>query len=72
MKSLAIDTTSNICSVSLLEDEKLIDKIELNNGRTHSENFMVIVKEIFEKNNILLDEISFISCDVGPRFFYWN
>ena len=34
MKILAIDTSSSICSVAILEDDKLIDKNEIDDGKT--------------------------------------
>ena len=45
MKILCIDTSSKLCSVAILEDTQLIDKLELNNGLTHSETLMPLVKE---------------------------
>lgn len=69
MKILAIDTTSKICSVALLEDEEIIDEINLNSGLTHSEKLMPIVKEILEKNNVELKDINLIGVDVGPGSF---
>ena len=69
MKILAIDTSSNICSVAILEDETIIDEINLNNGKTHSENLMPIINEILNKNSVLLQEINLISCCVGPGSF---
>ena len=50
MRILAIDTSSEICGVALLEDEKLIDDNSLNNGKTHSENLMPLVEEILKRN----------------------
>ena len=44
MKILAIDTSSSVCSVAILENDKLIDKNELDDGRTHSENLMPLVE----------------------------
>ena len=52
MKILAVDTSSSICSVALLEDDKLIDKNELDDGRTHSENLMPILDELLKRNSI--------------------
>lgn len=69
MKILAIDTTSKICSVAILEDENLIDEINLDSGLTHSENLMPIVKEILEKKNLELKDINLIGVDVGPGSF---
>lgn len=69
MKILAIDTTSKICSVALLEDDKIIDEMNLDSGLTHSENLMPLVKEILEKNKIELKEINLIGVDVGPGSF---
>ena len=69
MKILAIDTSSKICSCAILEDEKVIDEINLDNGRTHSENLLPIMSELLERNNIDLKEIDLISCCVGPGSF---
>ena len=52
MKILAIDTSSAICSVALLDNDILIDEINLDNGRTHSENLMPLVDEIITRNNL--------------------
>ena len=69
MKILAIDTSSKICSCALLEDEDLIDEINLDDGRTHSENLLPIMSELLERNKIDLKEIDLISCCVGPGSF---
>jgi tRNA threonylcarbamoyladenosine biosynthesis protein TsaB len=69
MKILAIDTTSAICGVALLEDENLIDDNSLDNGLTHSENLMPLIKEILQRNNLSLKNIELISCCTGPGSF---
>lgn len=69
MKILAIDTSSEICGVALLEDNKLIDDNSLNNGRTHSENLMPLIDEILKRNNIGLRKINLIAVAVGPGSF---
>ena len=58
MKVLSIDTSSNLCSVSILENTNLIKKIELNNGLTHSETLMPLIKQILDENNISLKDIN--------------
>ena len=69
MRILAIDTSSAICSVAILEDDKLIDEINLNDGKTHSENLMPILNEILKRNNIEIKQIEMIACCTGPGSF---
>ena len=69
MKILSIDTTSEICGVAILEDEKLIIDNSVSNGFTHSENLMPLIKEALEKNGMKLSEIDLISCCIGPGSF---
>ena len=69
MKILAIDTTSEICGVAILEDENLIIDNSLNNGLTHSENLVPLIKDALEKNKLNLKDIDLISCCIGPGSF---
>ena len=72
MKILSIDTASNVCGVSILEDNKLISTLDTKTGRTHSENLMPMIETAFTKSNLTLKDIDLMVCDIGPRFFYWN
>lgn len=69
MKILAIDTSSEICGVAILEDNNLIDDNSLNNGMTHSENLMPLISEVLERNKLTLNDIELIACVVGPGSF---
>lgn len=69
MKILAIDTTSEVCGVAILEDENLIIENSLCNGLTHSENLMPLIKEALEKAKTNLKEIELIACCTGPGSF---
>lgn len=69
MKILTIETSGKMCGVSILENDSLIEKIELNNGLTHSESLMPIIDEIFKKTNLQLKDINLIVCDIGPGSF---
>lgn len=69
MKNLAVDTSSKICAVAILEDDNKIDEISLDNGKTHSENLMPILKEVLERNNFKLSDFNLISVSVGPGSF---
>lgn len=69
MKILCIDTSSPLCGVSVLEDNNLIKKLELNNGLTHSESLMPLIKEILEECKLTLNDINLLVCDIGPGSF---
>ena len=49
MKILSIDTSSNICGVAVLEDEKKLKEVSQNNGLTHSETLMPIIKNVLSE-----------------------
>ena len=69
MKILCIETSSKICGVAVLEDTKLIKKQNLNNGLTHSETLMPLIKEILDDANLRLKDIDLLVCDIGPGSF---
>lgn len=69
MKILSIDTSSNICGVAILENQKIIKEISLDNGLTHSESLMPTIDKIFKETNLQLKDIDLIVCDKGPGSF---
>ena len=69
MKILAVDTTSEICGVTILEDENLIIENSLNNGLTHSENLMPLIREALERAELKLQDIDLIAVSTGPGSF---
>ncbi len=69
MKILSIDTSSDICGVSILENNNLIYNFDISTGRTHSENLMPMIVKGFENLNISLNDINLLVCDIGPGSF---
>lgn len=69
LKILCIDTSSNLCSVAILENTTLINKLELNNGLTHSETLMPLIKKILNNSKISLKDIDLLAVDIGPGSF---
>ena len=69
MKILSIDTASNICGVSILEDTHLICQLDQDTGRTHSENLMPMIQQAFKQSNLSLQDIDLLACDKGPGSF---
>ena len=66
---LAISTSSNICSVALLNDDHIILELNINDSKTHSENLMPLIDNLLTKTNIKLSEIDLIGVDKGPGSF---
>lgn len=69
MKILAIDTSSKICSVSILEDKKVIIEKHNDDEKTHSQKLMPLIAEILKQQNINLDDINLLACCQGPGSF---
>ena len=69
MKILAISTSSSNASVSLLENDKVINELNNTNERTHSEKLMPLVDELLASSSTPLSDIGLIACDVGPGSF---
>lgn len=70
MKVLGITTSSDICSVCLLEETNILKELHLNNGKTHSENLVPLLKELMEVCKVTFKDIDLIAIDKGPRFLY--
>lgn len=69
MKILAIDTSSKICSVSILENNNLIIEKHNDDEKTHSQKLMPIIDETFKEANLTLDDIDLLACCQGPGSF---
>lgn len=69
MKILSIDTASDVCGVSILENNNLIEKFDEITKESHSQKLMPIIENAFKKTNLTIDDIDLIVCDVGPGSF---
>lgn len=69
MKVLAIDTSSKICSASILEDDIILISLYNDDEKTHSVKLMPMISEAFQKTNLTLDDISLLACCIGPGSF---
>lgn len=72
MKILAIETSCDILSISLLEDDNLILELTESSPKTHSEVLMPLIDKLLKETNTNLEEISLLACDNGPRFIHRN
>lgn len=69
LRILAVDTSSKLCSVAILEDTNLIKKLELDNGLTHSETLMPLIDQLLQECNLTLTDIDLLVSDIGPGSF---
>ena len=69
MKILAIDTSSKICSVSILEDNNVVIEKHNDDEKTHSQKLMPLIDELLKEANLTLDNIDLLACSQGPGSF---
>ena len=69
MKILAVDTSSKICSVCIMEDSEVLLEKHTNDEKTHSQNLMPLIDELFNETNLTLDDINLLACSQGPGSF---
>lgn len=71
MKILAIETSCDIASASIFEDNNLILELKETAIKNHSEALMPLIDKLFNETKLSLNDINLVSVDNGPRFFYW-
>ncbi len=69
MKILSLDTTAEVCTVALCEDEGLIAEMRVNTGNTHSETLLPAVEQILKISETEIDDIDLFACTTGPGSF---
>ena len=69
MKILAIDTSSEVCSVAVLEDEDLIIEKNITNELTHSQKLMPMIDDVLKQCSLKLVDFDLLSCCIGPGSF---
>lgn len=69
MRIFALDSTAITASVSVVEDEKLVAQLMLNNGNTHSQTLLPMVEALFRMLSITADDIDLFAVSAGPGSF---
>lgn len=69
MKILSISTSSNICSVAILDDKNVILCKNIDDKNTHSEKLMPLIDSTLNECNLHLKDIDLLACSVGPGSF---
>jgi len=63
---LNIETSTEVCSVSLAESGRLLFKKESVEGMNHSRMLTVFIEELFAENNIQINTIDAVAVSKGP------
>lgn len=66
MKTLAIETSTNVCGVCLIEDDKILYENNLIIGYTHSTILFNEIVDLLNKNNLTIKDINYIAISTGP------
>ena len=77
MKILSIDTSSQNCSVAIVEIAEITGQLSMktlalensDDERTHSLKLMPMIKSVFSKTHLTLQDINLLACGVGPGSF---
>ncbi len=60
-----IETSTDICSISLTGDNEVIDTLE-NKSRNHASSTAVYIEELLKKNNLKAKELAGVAVSKGP------
>lgn len=69
MKILALDTSSIVATVAVLDGEKLMAEYTLNHKKNHSEKLMPILEEILGSCDLSAKDIDVFAATLGPGSF---
>ncbi|PYG85694.1 tRNA threonylcarbamoyladenosine biosynthesis protein TsaB [Ruminiclostridium sufflavum DSM 19573] len=69
MKILAVDTSTNVASVAILEDDIIIGEYSCNKGKTHSQKLMPMIQSLLEKVKLDTEDIDAFAASIGPGSF---
>ncbi|AKL93849.1 tRNA threonylcarbamoyladenosine biosynthesis protein TsaB [Clostridium aceticum] len=69
MKVLALDTSSIVATVAVLDDEKLMGEYIINHKKTHSEKLMPMIEEILKSCEVSPKDIDVFAVALGPGSF---
>jgi len=69
MRVFALDTSSKVATVAIVEDQNIVVETVLKHGLTHSENLMPLVAETFQRAGFEPKEMDLFAVTRGPGGF---
>jgi len=69
MRVIGLDSATQVASVAVVEDDKLLAELTFNMKKNHSERLMPMLALMLEEINLTLDDITGFAVAVGPGSF---
>jgi len=69
MKILGFDTTGDVCSAGILDDERIVSEVSLFDKNTHSVNLMPMIDTCLTLAKMSISDLDAIAVNVGPGSF---
>lgn len=66
---LAIDSSSIVATIALLNENKLLAEYVVNNKKNHSEKIMVVLDRVLSDSGIILNDVDVVAVAKGPGSF---
>ena len=69
MKILALDTSTNMASVAVMDENMVLGEYSLNQDLSHSENLVPMIKEVLDSLGLKVSDIDLYGVSIGPGSF---
>lgn len=69
MRILALDTSTNVATAAILEDDVIIGEYSCNKGKTHSQRLMPMIQSLFEAVGLNAADMDAYAASIGPGSF---
>ncbi|TCO76431.1 tRNA (adenosine(37)-N6)-threonylcarbamoyltransferase complex dimerization subunit type 1 TsaB [Marinisporobacter balticus] len=69
MKILALDTSSIVATVAVMDEGKLIGEYTIHHKRTHSQKLMPMIEELLKNCELTMQDIDVVAVAEGPGSF---
>ena len=66
VKILCADTSSQLCSVSIFNNDDLVDIVNSKVERSHSKLLLKLIDSLLNKNNLSIKDLDAFSIAKGP------
>ena len=69
MKILSLDTSAEVCTAAICENNRLIAETTVNTGNTHSQTLLPVIEQLLKITETSVGEIDCFACSTGPGSF---